>query len=123
MYLGNYDNGLGAGGFIFPVPSLSLGTKLPSYPLPTVEAPKISLAAPVVEPLTLPPGAYGWPQPKPISIPIPPIVAPIAPMPVVNIQQAVPAPKPVMPKWAIPAMVGGGGLILLLALMPKKKGA
>lgn len=102
-------------GFRFPIRS---------YSTPTVEAPKISLATPVVKEVErIEAAAIPMPRPKPAYIPPPPVVAPVAPIPVVNIRQAAPAPKAAMPKWAVPAMVGGGGLILLLALMPKKKAA
>lgn len=111
------SDGLGAG-FSFRVPQLRLGTRVPpTAPTPTVEAPAISLGTPVVKAV----------ERQIISqIPFPRVkpTAPIAPLPVVNIQQAAPAiAKPGMPQWAIPAMLGGGGLILLLALMPKRKAA
>lgn len=116
------SDGLGIG-LSIRAPQLQLGTRLPpTAPVPTVEAPRISLGTPVARLLPPKPWVGIVPRPKPAYIP--PVVAPAAPTPVVNIQQAAPAiAKPGMPQWAIPAMLGGGGLILLLALMPKKKTA
>ena len=117
MYM---ENSALAGGFSFRLPARQI-----VYDAPKDTAPQISLGTEAIKRLenlermavTQP----MLPQPKPAYIPPPPpIVAPMPPVPVVNIQQPAPVAQAAMPKWAIPAMIGGGGLILILALAGKK---
>lgn len=61
-------------------------------------------------------------QPQPAALTAPaPVAAPMAPAPVVNIQA--PAPPAGMPKWAIPAAIGGALLLVAAVILPQIKRA
>lgn len=90
-------------------PKFDLGT-------PVYKAPVFNVGTPLVKPLAFDLGApvaataYPVPKPKPVTAPIAPTIAPL------------PAPvKAGMGQWAMPAMIGGGVLLLIMMATQKPK--
>lgn len=59
----------------------------------------------------------------PAPAPVAPVAAPVAPAPVVNIQTPVPVAQAGLPKWAIPAGIGGALLLVAVIIIPQIKKA